>query len=78
VNRGRKMKAKELRAMDKEELMKKYGELRMELIKQNSQIATGTIPKSPGLVKNTKKTIARILTVLRANQNKKQEEERKQ
>jgi large subunit ribosomal protein L29 len=72
------MKAKELRAMDKEELKKKYAELRLELIKHNSQIATGTIPKSPGLVRNTKRTIARILTVLAANRNKKQEAERKQ
>lgn len=58
-------KTKELRVMGKEELDRRLKELRKELIKHNAQIATGTIPKSPGLVKNTKKNIARILTILK-------------
>ena len=34
-------------------------------MKINSQIAIGTIPKSPGKVKEIKRTIAKILTVKR-------------
>lgn len=59
------MKAKEIRALSEKNLNDKLEELRKELIKDNAQIATGTHPKSPGRVKVTKKTIARILTVLR-------------
>jgi large subunit ribosomal protein L29 len=60
------MKTKDLRGLGKEELKAKMAELRKELIKHNAQISTGTIPKSPGQVKQTKKTIARILTLLKS------------
>jgi len=58
------MKTKQLRIMPKEELSKKMLELRKELMKENAQVATGTIPKNPGKLKVTKKTIARIKTLL--------------
>lgn len=51
--------------MSKEELKEKLKELRLELIKHNSEIATGTVPKSPGLIRQTKRNIARILTILK-------------
>jgi ribosomal protein L29 len=60
------MKTKDLRGLGKEELKAKMVELRKELIKHNAQVATGTIPKSPGQVKQTKKTIARILMLLKS------------
>ena len=59
-------KAKEFREMSEGELNDKLAELRLELIKQNAQIATGTTPKSPGLVRETKRNIARILTILKS------------
>lgn len=58
------MKIKEIRSMNKEDLNAKMEELRKELIKANAQIATGTTPKSPGQVKQIKKNIARILTII--------------
>jgi large subunit ribosomal protein L29 len=58
------MKIKELRPMSKEDLKTKLKELRKEMIKHNAQIATGTNPKSPGQVREIKKTIAKILTVV--------------
>lgn len=64
------MKAKEIRAMNKEELEKKLGELRKELIKINAQISTGTTPKSPGHVKQIKKNIAKILTIIHEKKEK--------
>jgi large subunit ribosomal protein L29 len=50
--------------MSKEDLNTKLEELKKELIKVNAQIATGTTPKSPGHVKQIKKNIARILTII--------------
>jgi large subunit ribosomal protein L29 len=58
------MKIKDLRSLSKEDLQKKMIELRRDLIKENAQIATGTTPKNPGKVRNMKKTIAKILTLL--------------
>jgi large subunit ribosomal protein L29 len=57
-------KTKELRGMPKEELEKRLDELRKDLLKDNSQIATGTAPKNPGNLKKNKKSIARILTII--------------
>jgi large subunit ribosomal protein L29 len=58
------MKTKDLRSMSKEDMKSKLIELRKELIKHNAQIATGTTPKSPGQVREIKKTIAKILTIV--------------
>ena len=57
------MKAKELRLMNEIDLENKSVELKKELMKINSQIAIGTVPKSPGKVREIKRTIAKILTV---------------
>lgn len=59
------MKTKEIRSMSKGDLETKLEELRKELIKVNAQISTGTTPKSPGQVKQIKKNIAKILTILK-------------
>jgi len=66
------MKFKELKSMSKTELEGKLGELQMELVKSNAQIATGTIPKNPGQVKQTKKTIAKIKQILASPEEKKE------
>lgn len=58
-------RSSELRALDAAELQKRLSDLRRELIKFNAQVATGTVPKSPGQIRKTKRTVARILTVLR-------------
>ncbi len=67
------MKTKEIRSMNKEDLKAKLEELKKELIKLNAQISTGTTPKSPGQVKQVKKNIAKILTII--NENSKQSSE---
>jgi len=58
------MKFKELKSMNKTELEKQLSELQVGLMKENAHIATGTTPKSPGQLKATKKTIARIKSIL--------------
>jgi len=62
------MKIKDLRSMSEDELKSKFIELKKELIKSNAQIATGTTPKSPGQVKQTKRLIAKILTLQKEKQ----------
>tara|TARA_Y100000310_G_scaffold244040_1_gene248717 strand:- start:1867 stop:2079 length:213 start_codon:yes stop_codon:yes gene_type:complete len=59
-----KLKSNELVKLGEKELDGKYKELRKELIKVNAQIASGTVPENPGNVRNIKKNIARILTVI--------------
>jgi len=59
------MKIKEIRELSKEDLNSKLEELKKDLIKQNAQISTGTTPKSPGQIRQIKKTIARIIMVLK-------------
>ena len=66
------MKFKEIKIMQQSELKEKLKELHMDLIKFNSQRATGTTLKSPGLIKETRKTIARIKSVLQDTEEKKE------
>jgi len=54
--------------MNEIDLENKSIELKKELMKVNSQIAIGTLPKSPGKVKEMKRTIAKILTIRRIKQ----------
>ncbi len=67
------MKAKELKAMNELDLESKVTELKKELMKVNSQIAIGTVPKSPGKVRVMKKTIAKILTIKKQKEGTKKE-----
>lgn len=64
------MKSKELRSIGKEELQQKMNELYTDIMKENAQIATGTVPKNPGKIKVMKKTIARIKTILAEKEGK--------
>ena len=57
------MKVKELKIMNELEMDSKSIELKKELMKINSQIAIGTLPKSPGKIREMKRTIAKILTI---------------
>ena len=70
------MKIKDLRSMSREDLNSKLLELRKELIKHNAQIATGTTPKSPGQIREIKKTIAKIMTIVEAQRASKLEDRR--
>lgn len=54
------MNFKKLAALGVSEREKKLMESKKELIKLNGQVATGTAPKSPGQIKELKKTIAKL------------------
>ena len=57
------MKIKELKLMNEADTENKTLELKKEIMKINSQIAIGTIPKNPDKLRNIKRTIAKINTL---------------
>ena len=57
------MKPKELRGMKVEELENKLRDARLELMKLKGKKSLGTLDK-PASLRNTRRLIARILTVL--------------
>lgn len=57
-------KFKEISSSSEDELKKKLIELKRELLKMNAQVATGTIPKNPSSIRNTRRMIARIIMLM--------------
>lgn len=55
---------KDLRKLSELELHERLKEFKKELLKLNGQVATGANPASPGKLKQTKKNVARVLTLL--------------
>lgn len=70
-------KLSELKDLKKAQLEEKLAEVKKELMKANSKIATKIIPENPGSIKQMKKTIARILTVKNQIKNNKEEKTKK-
>jgi large subunit ribosomal protein L29 len=60
-----RVKAKNLREQDSDQLRDRLYELRGELIKLRGLAARGMIQKESGKIPRAKKDIARILTVMR-------------
>ncbi len=59
----------ELKKMSREDLKKKLNELRLELMKLNAQrVVGGSV--NPGRLRETRRTIARILTYLKGGEKK--------
>ena len=63
------MKAKELKAMSNTELEAKVSELKAELFNLRFQLATGQLQNTT-VIANTKRDIARCMTVLREQELK--------
>ena len=64
------MKRKEVLSIESGEYESKLAEFRKELIKLNAQAGAGTSVKNPGHIKQTKKNIARMLTLMNQSKNK--------
>jgi large subunit ribosomal protein L29 len=58
------VRTKELRALSREKLAGELENARLELMKLKAKKALGTVEK-PTLVRNARKNVARILTVMR-------------
>ncbi len=69
-----KLKVSELRKMDEKELQAKAQEVRSELLRLRSASARGTLRKESGKIRSLRRTLARILTVLREKSASKKEE----
>ena len=61
------LKADEIRNMSESELREKMSDLKKEIVEERGQIETGGFADNPGRIKEMKKTIARIKTVLNEN-----------
>jgi len=60
------IRKKELNEMSKEKLEEKIAEIKKELMKARTQIASKQSPDKIGRVKELKRVIARIKTILRS------------
>jgi large subunit ribosomal protein L29 len=65
------LRTKDIRSMSPEERQKKLEELREELVKLRLKAAVGTL-ENPGAIRAIRKSIARILTVMREEELAKQ------
>jgi ribosomal protein L29 len=72
------IKTKEIKSLPKEELLSKLNDLRKELMKLNAQVARHTNPKSPSILRGTKKAIAKITFLLNQKEKAKKPKEVKQ
>ncbi len=66
------LKPKEIRSMSREERLKRLRELRAELIKLRTQAYLGTLT-NVGKIRVVRKNIARILTIMREEELKRQQ-----
>ena len=62
------IRKKAMREMGREDARKKIGELRLELAKDKAQIGVGASPANPGRIKETRRAIARMLTLVKAKE----------
>lgn len=57
------MKAKQLREQNNTDLEGKLKDLKKEMLKIKSQVASGAAPKNAGHIKRARRTVARIKTI---------------
>jgi len=69
------LKAAQIRQMGKKELEEQLGQLKTELRKEQSAIASGTRPENSGKIREMRRTIARILTIQSESKKNKKEVE---
>ncbi len=64
------MKLGEMRSMALSDAIEQLAQLRAELAKERAVVAGGTRPENPGKIRQLRKTIARILTIMRERELK--------
>ncbi|MBI2676301.1 MAG: 50S ribosomal protein L29 [Candidatus Aenigmarchaeota archaeon] len=57
------LRKKEIRQMDRKEIDKRLQEISLELAKEKANVQIGSSVKSPGKIREMRKTIARIKTM---------------
>ncbi len=53
----------EIREMSDSEIEEKVNDIKLELSKEEGQVAIGGFPENPGRIKELKRTLARIKTI---------------
>lgn len=66
------LKSEEIRDMKTKEIRNKLEELQTELMKVETTIGSGGVPENPGRVKELKRTIARVKTILKEKKGSKE------
>lgn len=59
------VRPKDLRDMTEEDARKKLMDVQAELMRQKGKITSGGAPENPGRMKLLKRTVARILTIMK-------------
>lgn len=62
------LRSDDIRGMSDEKRQEKLDDLRLELSKERGQIAVGGFPEDPGRIKEIRRTIARIKTIMQEEQ----------
>ena len=70
------MKISQIRDMQTADLSEKIREIKAGMAKDRALLSSGTRPENPGNISKAKKTIARILTVLREREIKTKEDKK--
>jgi large subunit ribosomal protein L29 len=65
------LRMKDIRKMEAKDMDKNMRDLKLELSKERASINIGASAKSPGRVREIRRTVARILTVKRERELKK-------
>ncbi len=63
------MRNKDIRKMERKDIDKRVGELRLEMAKERANIKIGANVTSPGRIKEIRRTIARASTIKREKIN---------
>lgn len=63
------LKARAARDLSQEDLEKRMKELKLELAKERGKIAVGGVPENPGRIREVRRTVARIMTVMSARRS---------
>jgi len=71
------LKIDEIRKMSERELVEELERLQRDLIRERSMVATGGTPENPGRIRELRRTIARIKTVLRERELLSESEKRR-
>ena len=72
------LRTKEIRAMDAAARLAKLAELRGDLMHERGVAAMGGAPVSPGKIRAVRRNIARILTIIREEEGRTTEGERRE
>lgn len=66
------LRSDDIRELSEEEMFNKRNELLFELARERALLATGSAPENPGRIRELKRTITRINTILNQVKNDKE------